>query len=132
MMMMRRIAMSTLERRRVVLPQNGLSTTRLRSVAQGRFLSSEQQQQQQQDVQDDSVKKELTEKEQQENARWAIGFFGVILFANFFTIWQEWDALTGNKKKDDGGGGLLVSNGVETIDLYSDDTQKPRTAKYSF
>lgn len=72
----------------------------------------------------------LTDKEQQENTRWAIGFFGVIMLANVFTIWQEWDALTGTKKKEDGLPG--ISNGVETIDLYSDDTQKPRSAKYSY
>jgi hypothetical protein len=108
---MMRIALSSLERR--VLPQQHPH----QRLARARLLSSEH---------DTEAKKVLTDKEQQENTRWAIGFFCVIMFANFFTIWQEWDALTG-KKNDEG----LVSNGVETIDLYSNDT-KPRTAKYSY
>jgi hypothetical protein len=45
------------------------------------------------------VKKDLSEKEKKENARWAMGFFGVIMAANCFTVWQEWDALS--VKKDD-------------------------------
>ncbi|KAI2501086.1 hypothetical protein MHU86_13377 [Fragilaria crotonensis] len=79
-----------------------------------RFLSSD-------------VKKELTDKEQKENARWAMGFFGIILFANFFTVWQEWDALTGNTAEVP----TKISNGSEEVDVVTDDSKAP-LPKYSY
>jgi hypothetical protein len=47
-------------------------------VDRSRFLSS-----------DNNLKKELSEAEQKENIRWAVGFFGAIVFANVFTVWQK-------------------------------------------
>ena len=143
---MRRIALRTRKRRGLFSQQQQLllqqqRATRLHHPCLGhphptlsqRFLSSSSSSSGEPAATEDVElveKKVLTDKEQQENTRWAIGFFGVIMLANVFTIWQEWDALTGTKKKEDGLPG--VSNGVETIDLYSDDTQKPRSAKYSY
>ena len=71
-----------------------------------------------------NVKKELSQAEQKENIRWAVGFFGVIIFANVFTVWQEWDALTASKR-------AKVSNGLDEIDLESDDT-KTKLPKFSY
>jgi hypothetical protein len=73
------------------------------------------------------VKKELTEKEQKENARWAMGFFGVIIFANFFTVWQEWDALTGKT----GQVPTKIASGSEENDVVSD-ASKASLPKYSY
>jgi hypothetical protein len=72
------------------------------------------------------VKKELSDKEKKENARWAMGFFGVIMAANCFTVWQEWDALT--VKKD-------VVKHIDTskdiLDTSSNDFE-PRHPKYGY
>ena len=80
------------------------------------------------------TKKELTEKEQKENIRWAVGFLGVVICANVFTIWQEWDAL--QKGKDDTSKMPITTtkvshNGAEEIDLVRDDLDKnKRKTKY--
>ena len=79
------------------------------------------------------TKKELTGREQKENIWWAVGFLGVVICANIFTIWQDWDAL--QKGKDDNAAKTprttKVSNGAEDIDLVRDDLDKDkRKTKY--
>ena len=91
-----------------------------RTMGGSRFLSSEKQHHHH----PDGKKEVLSETEQKENIRWAVGFFGVIVVANVFTVWQEWNALTGNKTEK-------VSNGLEDIDLVSDDT-KTKLPKFSY
>lgn len=102
------------QRRRCQQQQQQEHDHRGRFLDGSRFLSSD-------------VKKELTDKEQKENARWAMGFFGVIIFANFFTVWQEWDALTGSTTSVP----TKISNGSEEIDLVTDDSKAP-LPKYSY
>ena len=56
-----------------------------------------------------------------------MGFFGIILFANFFTVWQEWDALTGKT----GQVPTKIASGSEENDVVSD-ASKASLPKYSY
>lgn len=56
-----------------------------------------------------------------------MGFFGIILFANFFTVWQEWDALAGSTAEVPN----KISKGSEEDDVVTDDSKAP-LPKYSY
>ena len=64
---------------------------------------------------------EPTDEEKQDGKKWGLGFLGVLMVANVFTVWQEWDAITGR------------SNGpAKDIDVLLSDEDKPGRASYSY
>ena len=64
---------------------------------------------------------EPTDEEKQDGKKWGFGFLGVLMVANVFTVWQEWDAITGR------------SNGpAKDIDVLLSDEDKPGRASYSY